>query len=142
MKRATKRWTARARGLGFTLIEMLLVITIIGLIGGMVVYNLVGKAEGANVKLAGSQIKRLGAEIEAFYLDTGHLPESLDDLTADSGDRGWNGPYVQESQLEDPWNNRYQYRNPGDHGLYDLYSYGADGRDGGDGNNADITNWD
>ena len=128
---------------GFTLVELLLVLVILALIGGLVLPNIIGKAEGAKVKAAGSQISRLAMAVESFYLDTGTTPDSLDDLVNESGGvEGWNGPYVKPSSLKDPWGREYVYNYPGDHGDFDLYSLGADGQPGGEDRNADINSWD
>ena len=128
---------------GFTLVELLLVLVILALIGGLVLPNIIGKAEGAKVKAAGSQISRLAMAVESFYLDTGATPDSLDDLISESGSvDGWNGPYVKPSSLKDPWGREYVYNYPGEHGDFDLYSLGADGQPGGEDRNADINSWD
>jgi len=128
---------------GFTLVELLLVLVILALIGGLVLPNIIGKAEGAKVKAAGSQISRLAMAVESFYLDTGSTPDSLDDLINESGGvDGWNGPYVKPSSLKDPWGREYVYNYPGEHGEFDLYSLGADGQPGGEDRNADINSWD
>ena len=128
---------------GFTLVELLLVLVILALIGGLVLPNIIGKAEGAKVKAAGSQISRLAMAVESFYLDTGTTPDSLDDLINESGNvDGWNGPYVKPSSLKDPWGREYVYNYPGEHGDFDLYSLGADGQPGGEERNADINSWD
>jgi len=128
---------------GFTLVELLLVLVILALIGGLVLPNIIGKAEGAKVKAAGSQISRLAMAVESFYLDTGTTPDSLDDLVNEAGDvDGWNGPYVKPSSLKDPWGREYVYNYPGEHGDFDLYSLGADGQPGGEDRNADINSWD
>ena len=128
---------------GFTLVELLLVLVIIALIGGLVLPNIIGKAEGAKVKAAGSQISRLAMAVESFYLDTGTTPDNLDDLVNESGGvEGWNGPYVKPSSLKDPWGREYVYNYPGEHGDFDLYSLGADGQPGGEDRNADINSWD
>ena len=128
---------------GFTLVELLLVLVILALIGGLVLPNIIGKAEGAKVKAAGSQISRLAMAVESFYLDTGTTPDSLDDLINESGNiDGWNGPYVKPSSLKDPWGREYVYNYPGEHGDFDLYSLGADGQPGGEDRNADINSWD
>ena len=128
---------------GFTLVELLLVLVILALIGGLVLPNIIGKAEGAKVKAASSQISRLAMAVESFYLDTGTTPDSLDDLINESsGIEGWNGPYVKPSSLKDPWGREYVYNYPGDHGDFDLYSLGADGQPGGEDRNADINSWD
>ena len=128
---------------GFTLVELLLVLVILALIGGLVLPNIIGKAEGAKVKAAGSQISRLSMAVESFYLDTGATPDSLDELINESGNvDGWNGPYVKPSSLKDPWGREYVYNYPGEHGDFDLYSLGADGQPGGEDRNADINSWD
>ena len=128
---------------GFTLVELLLVLVILALIGGLVLPNIIGKAEGAKVKAASSQISRLAMAVESFYLDTGTTPDSLDDLINESGSvDGWNGPYVKPSSLKDPWGREYVYNYPGEHGEFDLYSLGADGQPGGEDRNADINSWD
>ena len=133
----------RNQSRGFTLVELLLVLVILALIGGLVLPNIIGKAEGAKVKAAGSQISRLSMAVESFYLDTGTTPDSLDDLVNESGGvEGWNGPYVKASSLKDPWGREYVYNYPGEHGDFDLYSLGADGQPGGEDKNADINSWD
>lgn len=127
---------------GFTLVELLLVLVILALIGGLVLPGIIGKAEGAKVKAAGSQISRLSMAVESYYLDTGTTPDSLDDLVEESGDvGGWNGPYVKPSTLKDPWGREYVYVYPGEHGDFDIYSLGADGQPGGEDNDADINSW-
>jgi len=136
---ARRRHAAR----GFTLVELLLVLVILALIGGLVLPGIIGKAEGAKVKAAGSQINRLAMAVESFYLDTGTTPDDLSDLVGESSDvDGWNGPYVKNSSLKDPWGREYVYTYPGEHGDFDLYSLGADGQPGGEGKNADINSWD
>jgi general secretion pathway protein G len=127
---------------GFTLVELLLVLVILALIAGLVLPGIIGKAEGAKVKAAATTISRLSMGVENFYLDTGSAPDSLNELVNEPGDvRGWNGPYVKNSTLKDPWGHEFQYRNPGQHGDFDIFSYGADGQMGGEGRDADITSW-
>jgi len=80
--------------------------------------------------------------VESFYLDTGNTPSSLEDLVNEpSGVTGWNGPYIKNSLLKDPWGQPYQFRVPGEHGDFDIQSFGADRQRGGEGKNADITSW-
>lgn len=144
MNRKTRNRNARARqsARGFTLVELLLVLVILALIGGLVLPGIIGKAEGAKVKAAASQISRLSMAVESYYLDTGTTPDSLEALVEDSGGvGGWNGPYVKTSSLKDPWGREYVYRYPGEHGDFDIYSLGADGQSGGEGKNADINSW-
>ena len=127
---------------GFTLVELLLVLVILALIGGLVLPGIIGKAESAKAKAAASQVSRLSMAVESFYLDTGSTPESLEMLVTESGDvKGWNGPYVKASLLKDPWGREYEYKYPGEHGDFDLVSLGADGQPGGEGKNADLNNW-
>lgn len=135
-----KRAARTARG--FTLVELLLVLVILALIGGLVLPGIIGKAEGAKVKAADSQIDRLSMAVESYYLDTGTTPDSLDELIEESGNvGGWNGPYVKPSSLKDPWGREYVYIYPGEHGDFDIVSLGADGQPGGEGKNADINSW-
>lgn len=127
---------------GFTLVELLLVLVILALIAGLVLPGIIGKAESAKAKAAASQISRISMSVESFYLDTGSAPSSLDELVNEPGGvSGWNGPYIKNTLLKDPWNQPYKYRVPGDHGDFDIWSYGADRQQGGEGNNADITSW-
>jgi general secretion pathway protein G len=127
---------------GFTLVELLLVLVILALIAGMVLPGIIGKAESAKAKAASTAISRLSLSVEHFYLDTGNTPSSLDELVNEpAGVSGWNGPYVKNSLLKDPWGQPYRYRAPGDHGDFDIQSYGADRQQGGEDENADINNW-
>jgi len=133
----------KARKRGFTLVELLLVLVILALIAGLVLPGIIGKAESAKVKAAASQISRIQMSVESFYLDTGSAPSSLDDLVNEpSGVTGWNGPYIKNTLLKDPWGEPYKFSVPGDHGAdFDIWSYGADRQQGGEGKNADITSW-
>ena len=127
---------------GFTLVELLLVLVILALIGGLVLPGIIGKAESAKAKAAASQVSRLAMAVESYYLDTGTTPDSLEDLVNEPGDApGWNGPYVKASSLKDPWGREYEYTYPGEHAEFDIVSLGADGQPGGEGKNADLTNW-
>jgi len=133
----------KRRQSGFTLVELLLVLVILALIAGMVLPGIIGKAESAKAKAASSQISRLSMSVESFYLDTGITPSSLEELVNQPpGVTGWNGPYIKNSLLKDPWGQPYQYRAPGEHGDFDIESYGADRQRGGEGKNADINSWD
>lgn len=134
--------TPRGHAGGFTLVELLLVLIILALIGGLVLPNIIGRAEGAKVKAASSQIDRLAMAVETYYMDTNSFPDTLDQLVDNSsGADGWNGPYVKRSILKDPWNREYVYLYPGEIGQFDIISLGADGQPGGEENNADIDNW-
>ncbi|HEY0666473.1 MAG TPA: type II secretion system major pseudopilin GspG [Gallionella sp.] len=130
---------------GFTLLELLVVMVIIGLLAGYVgpkYFSQVGKSE---VKAALAQADALGKALDYFRLDTGHYPSMEDGLAAlvtrPANEPKWNGPYLSKGVPLDPWGNSYLFRSPGEHGEYDLISYGKDGKPGGDGEAADITNW-
>jgi len=128
---------------GFTLVELLLVLGILALIMGMVLPGIIGQGEKAKVKATSSQISRISMSVETFYLDTGFTPSSLDELVKQpTGVNGWNGPYIKNSLLKDPWGQPYLYSSPGDHGEFDIVSLGADRQRGGEGKNADINSWD
>ena len=127
---------------GFTLVELLLVLVILALIAGLVLPGIIGKAESAKAKAASSQISRISMSVESFYLDTGSTPSDLDELVnSPAGVAGWNGPYIKNSLLKDPWGQPYRYTVPGEHGDFDIESLGADRQRGGEGKNADITSW-
>ncbi len=135
-----KQWAGRKQR-GFTLVEIMIVLVLIALLGGLVAPKLLGKLKSGQAKAAKAQIDRLGMAVETYYLDTGRMPNSLQDLISGSGTSNWNGPYIKENALKDPWGNPYQYTQPGQHGDYDIVSYGADGAPGGEGSNRDITSW-
>ncbi|HKQ24972.1 MAG TPA: type II secretion system major pseudopilin GspG [Burkholderiales bacterium] len=130
---------------GFTLLELLVVMVIIGLLAGYVgprYFAQIGKSE---VKTARAQIDAFDKALDQYRLDTGHYPSTehgLDVLMArPEGEPKWAGPYLKKAVPVDPWGNKYVYRAPGDHGEYDLFSYGKDGKLGGTEESADITNW-
>ena len=130
---------------GFTLLELLVVIVIIGLLAGYVApryFSQVGKSE---VKVALAQIDAFGKALDQYRLDTGHYPSADAGLAAlvtrPADEKKWDGPYLNKAVPTDPWGKPYVYRNPGEHGEYDLYTYGKDGQPGGDGENADATSW-
>ena len=134
--------TARA---GFTLVEMLVVLTIIALVLGLVgprVLNYLGESRTKTAKL---QIESFGSALDLFFLDTGHYPTSSEGLNAlvqrPPGAEVWNGPYVKGGKVPpDPWGHDYQYRSPVERAPYEIVSFGSDGREGGTGSAADISN--
>jgi len=139
-KKCSKKYNKGQRG--FTLVELLLVLVILALIAGLVLPGIIGKAESAKAKAASSQISRITMSVESFYLDTGNAPSSLEELVNEpAGVSGWNGPYIKNSLLKDPWGQEYKFRVPGEHGDFDIWSFGADRQQGGEKNNADITSW-
>lgn len=137
------RRRVRAGDSGFSLIEILVVITIIGLIMGLVgprVLNYLGESK---VKAAKIQLESFSSALDLFYLDVGRYPASNEGLTAltrsPPGVANWNGPYVRGGVIpNDPWGNPYVYRAPGERAPYEIVSYGSDGQAGGTGSAADL----
>lgn len=130
---------------GFTLLELLVVMVIIGLLAGYVgpkYFSQVGKSE---IKVARVQIDALDKALDQYRLDTGHYPsveQGLVSLVArPASEAKWDGPYLKKGVPLDPWGSPYVFRMPGEHGEYDLMSYGKDGQPGGAGEAADIANW-
>ena len=129
---------------GFTLVEMLVVITIIGLIMGLIGPRVLNYLSESKVKAAKIQLQSFGGALDLFYLDAGRFPSTAEGLTAlvrpTPGVAGWNGPYLKGGNIpNDPWSHGYVYRSPGEHGPYEILSYGADGQEGGSGVAADIS---
>ncbi|MGE5842093.1 MAG: type II secretion system major pseudopilin GspG [Deltaproteobacteria bacterium] len=139
------RYGVRGRQKGFTLFEILVVITILGLLAALVGPRLFGKVSGAMQKTAKAQIELFGTALDTFRLDVGRYPTTEEGLKAlrekPSGAETWEGPYLPKEIPVDPWKKPYVYRSPGEHGDYDLISYGLDGVEGGEGDNQDIVNW-
>jgi general secretion pathway protein G len=131
---------------GFTLIELIVVILILGLLAGLVVPRLFKHATQAKIIVAKAQIAAFQTALGAYKLDTGNFPTTEQGLqalrTAPAGVLNWNGPYLPKDIPLDPWNRPYIYKFPGEHGDEpDIISYGADGLPGGEGENADIVSW-
>ena len=131
---------------GFTLIEILVVITIIGLIMALVGPRVLNYLSEAKSKAAKIQIESFSVALDLFFLDAGRYPttsEGLNALVQSPGNiNGWNGPYLKGNAVpKDPWGNAYVFRSPGQHGAYDIMSYGSDGQEGGTGTASDITSW-
>ncbi|HVT93668.1 MAG TPA: type II secretion system major pseudopilin GspG [Bryobacteraceae bacterium] len=136
----------RRRQAGVTLIEMLVVVTIIALFAALVVPAMMRQADKARRVQATAQVNSFMTALGAFKLDTGVYPtteQGLQSLRAKpEGVNNWNGPYLPKDVPTDPWGRAYIYKFPGDHGDEpDVISLGADGQAGGDGNNADIVSW-
>jgi general secretion pathway protein G len=137
---------ARPNQAGFTLIEMLVVLVIIGLVMGLVGPRVLGYLSDSRTKAARLQIESFSNSLDLFYMDVGRYPTTQEGLTAltqrPSGVSVWNGPYLKGTIVPtDPWRNIYVYVAPGNHGPYDIVSYGSDGHEGGEGPAADINNW-
>jgi general secretion pathway protein G len=138
----TVRRRSRGEG-GFTLVEMLVVITIIGLIMALVgprVLNYLGESKAKAAKI---QLESFASALDLYYLDLGRYPSSNEGLGAlvhPSNTSGWNGPYLRGGALpNDPWGHPYLYRSPGDRAPYTIISLGSDGQEGGSGTAADIS---
>ena len=144
LRRGKRRDLARHAEQGFSLVEVLVVITIIALVMGLVGPRVLNYLTESKIKGAKIQIESLASAIDLYFLDTGQYPGGSDGLRAllerPGNTMGWNGPYLKGHALpNDPWGRPYIYRSPGQHGAYDIISYGADGQEGGTGVAADIT---
>ncbi|WP_315813763.1 MULTISPECIES: type II secretion system major pseudopilin GspG [unclassified Bradyrhizobium] len=129
---------------GFTLVEMLVVIAIIGMIMGLIGPRVLSSLNESRVKTARIQIQSFSSALDLFYLDTGRYPTSSEGLTAlvrpASTIPGWAGPYLKGGNVpSDPWSHAYVYRSPGQHVPYEIVSYGSDGQEGGVDLAADIS---
>jgi general secretion pathway protein G len=142
MRRPTDRPAQR----GFTLLELLVVMVIIGLLAAYVAPRYFSQVGRSEVRSAQAQIASLRSALDTYRLDMGSYPsteQGLAVLTARPANAPrWNGPYLQKAAPPDPWGKPYQYRSPGEHGEFDLLSLGKDGQPGGSGDAADITSWD
>jgi general secretion pathway protein G len=140
-KRAGKAAAAR----GFTLLELLVVMVIIGLLAGIVAPQYFAQIGKSNAKVARAQIESFGQALDQYRLDVGQYPSSEQGLlalrSAPQQVARWQGPYLKRDVPEDPWGRAYVYKRPGQHGEYDLVSLGADGQPGGEGEAADVVSW-
>jgi general secretion pathway protein G len=137
---------SRPRHAGMTLIEILVVLTLIGVVLGIVGSNYLGKSEQAKAKAAKIEIEQISQSLDLFKLELGRYPTTQEGLQAlvqaPPGLANWAGPYWKKSSApKDPWSHEYKYASPGSHGAYDIISLGADGVEGGEGANKDIVNW-
>ena len=124
---------------GFSLIEIIVVVVLIGGIVAIAASRILGGGDRAKVRLAESQVQTIAEKIQQYQMDTGELPPNLQALVTQSGNApGWLGPYAKEAELLDPWKKPLQYQVPGESGAFDVVSLGADGQPGGQSVDADI----
>ena len=134
----TLHTTLATRARGFTIIELLIVMAILGMLAVMVAPNLFNQADGARRDAAMSQISAIASALDTHRLDVGEYPDDLQGLMENTtGRSSWNGPYLNNDVPRDPWGFEFQYNVDGS--TYTLMSYGADGRAGGEDNDADIS---
>ena len=132
---------------GFSLLELLVVLLLLGAFAGIFAPKIFGQAEKAKQKAAKLEIDQIGQALDLYKLEIGRYPTTQEGLaalmTAPSGVANWNGPYLKRSTVpKDPWNNEYKFASPGDQNRpYDIISLGSDGKEGGDGDGKDITSW-
>ena len=143
---ASESLTCRRRERGFTLVELLVVLVILGLIAAFAAPQVIKYLGSAKTDAASIQIERLSGILELYRLEVGRYPSTEEGLQVlierpiDAED--WNGPYLKKADaLKDPWGQAYLYRHPGVLGEFDLYSLGADASDGGEGEDQDVMSW-
>jgi general secretion pathway protein G len=135
---------------GFTLVEIVVVVVVLGLLAGLVAPQIIGRVSDAKEATARTQIDMLSVALDSYRLDNGRYPttsQGLDALrtapTSEPLPTNWRGPYVRRAVPMDPWDHPYEYRSPGDENpaAYDVFTLGLDGAPGGEGEDTDITNW-
>jgi general secretion pathway protein G len=138
--------SVHARENGFTLVELLVVLAILGLLVALAAPRVMKYLGSARSDTARIQIEKLSGVLDLYRLEIGRYPTEQEGLRAlvekPAQADNWNGPYLKNREsLIDPWGQPYGYRSPGEHGEFDLYTLGADGKEGGDGADKDVTNW-
>lgn len=136
---------------GFTLIEVVVVVIVLGLLAGLVLPQVIGRVSEARDATARTQIEMISVALDSYRLDNGRYPTTQQGLealrsepTVEPLPTNWRGPYLRREVPDDPWGRPYLYRSPGEEsrGGFDLYTLGLDGEPGGEGEDADINNWD
>jgi general secretion pathway protein G len=138
-----KNQIAKRNQAGFTLLEIMAVIIIIGVLGAVILPNVIGQGEKAKVSAAKTDMAQISSELDLFKLEIGRYPTQQEGLEAllknPGGIANWNGPYTKKKEMKDPWTNEYKYQTPGSNNSpFEIKSLGADGKEGGEGPNADI----
>lgn len=140
-----RKWAREQAEGGFTLMELLMVLVIIGLLAAVVGPTLYQRIKPAKQTAAREQIENFGTALDNFVVDMGRYPSTQEGLNVlrirPDGAEKWNGPYLKKEIPHDPWGNPYLYRAPGRSGGYEIVSFGADGHEGGEDENADIKSW-
>ena len=143
---ALRAGTAGSRQAGFTLIEIMVVVVILGILAAIVAPNVISRIDDAAITRAKQDIRGIESALKLYYMDNSRYPstnlglEALVEQPNDQSVRNWRGPYL-DKLPRDPWNNPYRYLYPGQHGEFDVFTHGADGQPGGEGINAEIGNW-
>ncbi len=137
--RSGLRSVSRSAQRGFSLIEIILVVVLIGGIVAFAATRILGGGDRAKVSLAKAQVQTMAEKVQQYEMDTGTLPNSLDELVTQPGSAtGWLGPYAKAAEMKDPWNHPFEFTVPGDGQPFDLVSLGKDGKPGGTSVDADI----
>jgi len=130
---------------GFTMMELLIVLVIVGLLAALVGPSLYKRVNPAKASVAKAQIQNFSGALDAYFVDVGDFPSDAEGLAAlrvkPAGAEGWQGPYLKKEVPLDPWSRPYVYKSPGRNGGYEIVSHGKDGAQGGEGDNADINSW-
>lgn len=130
---------------GFTLMELLVVLVILGLLAALVGPTVYQRIKPARQSVARAQIEHFMTALDSYFIDIGDFPDNQSGLQSlrsqPDGVGRWRGPYLQKNIPVDPWGNAYVYRNPGRNGAYEISSYGADGKQGGSDDDRDINSW-
>lgn len=140
------RRRGRGKPNGYTLVELLVVLAILGLLVALAAPRVIKYLGSAKSDTAKIQIEKLAGVLDLYRLELGRYPTDEEGLAAlvekPAQADGWNGPYLKNrDSLTDPWGKPYVYKSPGEHGEYDLYTLGADGKEGGEGEDKDVANW-
>lgn len=145
MNTASAKRPAKSLPKGFSLLELLVVLVIIGLLVGIVGPKLFNRLGKSKIETTRAQIDAFSKALDQYRLDTGHYPSTEQGLAAlverPANESKWDGPYLAKAVPPDPWGKAYSYKSPGEHGDYDLQSFGSDGQPGGSGEAADIVSW-